>query len=123
MRICVALCLVLLLPCSVFAEPYEVQDHEMMLALSEIQEEVDFISSAVMGCVDTGREHKDCMCTNKAMFMHFSESVTTLFAGFPELEKYDLVTFRDQKGVQVTQSMQGMKRQAVMDLDCEVQAQ
>ena len=61
----------LLLPCSLFAESFDVVDHEMKLGLIELQEEIDFISSAVMGCIDSGREQHDCMCANKAMFSIF----------------------------------------------------
>lgn len=119
----VAFVLTLFLPCTLYAEPYEVQDHETMLALVELQEDMDLISSSVMGCLDVGREHIDCMCANKALFSHFSETVTELFDTFPELENYDLVTFKDPEGVQVTQSMEGIKKQAAMELDCEGRVQ
>lgn len=102
----------------VSGETLEIKDPKTMFSLVEVQEEIDFISSAVMGCKDTGREHSDCMCENKAMLSHFTETVNELFVKCPNLNGQDLVTFKAPDGVQVTQSLEGIRKQAEMKLVC-----
>lgn len=103
---------------TVFADTVEITNPEAVFSLVEVQEEIDFISSAVMGCIDTGREHRDCMCESKAMFSHFSGTVNDLFAKCPELEGHDLITYKAPDGMQVTQSLVGIKKQAEIKLVC-----
>lgn len=118
MRLFCLLILLLVPGLVVSAEPLDVKNPDIMFSLVEVQEEIDYISSVVMGCVDSGREHSDCMCSNKAMFSRFTQKVGKLFVKHPILEGHDLVAFKDPDGVQVTQSLMGIRKQAEMQLDC-----
>lgn len=118
MRILLLLVLLFLPGPAVADEPIDINDPKTMFLLVEVQEEIDFISSAVLGCLDAGREHSECMCENKAMISHFTETVNDLFVSCPELKGQDLVTFKAPDGVQVTQSLAGIRKQTEMKLVC-----
>jgi len=118
MKISCLLILLSLAATPVFAGTYLINDSEMLFNLVEVQEEVDFISSAIMGCLDSGRDQRECMCDNKGMMAHFSATVKELFKKHPELKNQDLVEFKDPGGMHVTQSLDGFRKQAEIKLNC-----
>jgi hypothetical protein len=99
-------------------EVLEVEDRAMVSRLVVVQDEIDAVSSAVMGCMDSGRTHKECMCENRELFIRFTGTVNALFVQYPDLRNHDLVMFKNQQGQHVTQSMEGIQKQANMNLSC-----
>jgi hypothetical protein len=110
--------LLLFTPAFARAGNLEIRDPAVVADLAEVQNEIEAISSAVMSCIDSGREHQECMCDNRGKFVHFSRTVATLFADHPQLEGRDLVHFKGKDGTLVNQSLEGIKRQAGMKLSC-----
>ena len=89
-----------------------------MLALVAIQERLDSVSDAVMGCMDSGGEHKACLCEHKELIVQFNTSVKNLFLNHPDLEEFDLVRFKSSDGTRVAQSLKGIRKQASSDPSC-----
>ena len=104
---------------SIAAGNMEIEDSDTIAELSEIQEQIDSISSAVTGCMESGGKHKQCICQNREMFSRFSFTVNAFFKEHPELEDQDLVNFKTPDGTLVNQSLVGIRKQANMKLECE----
>lgn len=85
----------------------EIKDQETVDDLIIIQNEIDSISSAIMSCMDSGKQHKECMCDNEAKFVNFAKTVQALFEEHPELEGRDLIHYRNQDGTINNQSLFG----------------
>ena len=101
-----------------FTETLEVDDKDQVAALLKVQQGIDAMSEAVMSCMDSGREHKVCMCKSKDLFAKFSATVDELFVSYPDLKNHDLVGFKEPGGMYVTLSMEGTQKQAQMLLNC-----
>jgi len=97
----------------------EITDSQTVAGLKEIQNQIDSISSAVMGCMESGGEHKKCMCRNREMFSRFNVTVNAFFKEHPELKGQDLVNFRIQDGTIINQSLVGIRKQARLKVECE----
>ncbi len=104
---------------SLAAGNLEITDPAKVYQLMEIQNQIDAVSSAVMSCMDTGREHGECMCRNKHMFIAFSKAVSSFFKEYPDLKEQDLIHFRTPSGGIVNQSLGGIRRQADLDIECD----
>jgi len=72
-------------------EGVDITNPIQVLALVAIQERLDSVSDAVMGCMDSGGEHKACLCEHKELIVQFNTSVKNLFLNHPDLEEFDLV--------------------------------
>jgi hypothetical protein len=97
----------------------DITDSKMVADLVELDSIISSISTGVMGCMDSGSEHKPCMCENRALFAQFSEAANRFFNKYPELHDQDLVNFSNPEGVLVNLSLETAKRQADMKLSCE----
>ena len=95
-----------------------ISDHNMVADLVELDEIISSIASGVMGCMDSGKEHKQCMCENRMLFGQFTEAANELFRKYPQLEGQDLVNFKNPEGVLVNFSLETAKRQAEVELLC-----
>ncbi len=99
-------------------EGVDITNPTQVLELVKIQERLDSVSTAVMGCMDSGREHNACLCQYKELIIQFNRSVNNLFPNHPSLEKYDLVRFKSPDGTWVTQSLKSIRKQASLDPSC-----
>jgi hypothetical protein len=97
----------------------DITDSKMVADLVELDEIISAISSGVMGCMDTGKEHKPCMCESRELFAQFSDSANKFFMIYPQLHGQDLVNFKDPEGVLINLSLETVKRQAEMELACD----
>jgi hypothetical protein len=114
--------LLLVLICStpVFAaDNLDVTDPEMVAGLVELDGIIGALSAGVMGCMDSGKKHKLCMCENRDLFARFSGAADSFFKKYPQLDGQDLVNFKNPEGVLVNLSLETAKRQADMKLSCE----
>lgn len=50
----------------------DITDPNIVSALLEVQEKIDSISSSVMKCMDSGKDHNTCMCDNEALILDFN---------------------------------------------------
>ena len=73
---------------------------------------MDNVSSEIMSCIDSGKEHSVCMCQSKAIIVQFNNSVKALIEKNKDIEKLDLVRFKSTDGTWVTQSLKGLLKQA-----------
>lgn len=96
----------------------DITDPKMTAELVELDVSISSISSGVMGCMDSGKEHKTCMCENRELFARFSDATNNFFKKYPQLEGQDLVNFKNPEGVLVNLSLETAKRQAEMELSC-----
>ncbi len=87
-------------------------------ALTGIQEKIDIISTVVTDCVNSGKDHGDCLCENEALILSFNQAVKQLFVTFPHLKTLDIVRFKTSTGEVVSQSLAGIEKQSEMKLTC-----
>ncbi len=80
--------------------------------LNAIQSSLDKVSASVMACLESGDEHAACLCKNKGIISQFNRSVETFLKKNKALATHDLVRFKSTDGHWVTQSLQGISRQA-----------
>ncbi|MEW5008842.1 MAG: hypothetical protein RPT25_10335 [Cycloclasticus sp.] len=80
--------------------------------LNTIQSNLDKVSASVMACLESGDEHAACLCKNKGIISQFNRSVETFLKKNKALATHDLVRFKSTDGHWVTQSLQGISRQA-----------
>lgn len=97
----------------------DITEPEMVAELVELDALISSISDGVMGCMDSGKEHKLCMCENRDLFARFSAAADSFFEKHPQLDGQDLVNFKNPEGVLVNLSLETAKRQADMKLSCE----
>ncbi len=96
----------------------DINDPDLVSALLEIQNKLDAISSGVMKCIDSGTDHKVCMCNNEALILDFNTAVNKLFEMHPELGELDLVRLKTTDGTSLAQSLSGLKVQASSEPSC-----
>ena len=96
----------------------DITDQNMVADLVELDEIISSISSGVMGCIESGKEHKPCMCENRDLFAQFSKAANKFFKKYPQLEGQDLVNFKNPEGILVNLSLETAKRQADMEISC-----
>ena len=99
-------------------EGVDITDPIQVSELRALQEIIDSVSTAIMECMDSGREHKACMCKHSALVIQFNTSVNNLFLNQPGLEELDIVRFRASDGTWVSQSLEGIRKQASVELLC-----
>lgn len=99
-------------------EGVDITNPNQVLELVTIEEKLDSISTAVMACMDSGKEHKPCLCEYKEKIIQFNTGAKNLFVNHPELEKYDLVRFKNQNGTMINLSLKGIRKQAGTDPQC-----
>ena len=112
---------ILLVAASNFAwadEGVDITNPNQVLELVTIEEKLDTVSTAIMACMDSGKEHKPCLCEHKEKIIQFNASAKNLFVNHPELEKYDLVRFKTQDGTLINLSLKGIRKQASIDPQC-----
>jgi hypothetical protein len=103
----------------VFADAnMDITEPKMVAQLVELDAIISAISAGVMGCMDSGNEHKQCMCENKDLFAKFSGAANNFVESYPQLDDQDLVNFKNPDGVLVNLSLETAKRQADMKLSC-----
>lgn len=105
--------------CSMSLANVEINDQAIVDDLTVVQNEIDSLSAAIMSCMDTGKQHQECMCDNEEKLVQFSKTVQVLFEKHPELTKHDLIHYRAQDGAINNQSLVGIKKQANMELSCD----
>ena len=86
--------------------------------LHHLQDKLDSVSNAIMGCMDSGEEHAACICKHKELILQFNNSVNKLFMNHPDLGKLDLVRFKSPDGIYVAQSLEGIRKQANIEPSC-----
>ncbi len=96
----------------------DISEPSEVAALTELQEKVDGISSAVMFCINSGKEHADCLCESKALILDFNSAVERLFTTFPRLAGLDMVSFKKANGAVISQSLSGLEKQSKTALVC-----
>ena len=64
-------------------EGLDLSDPGQVSALYRLQLEMDLISDAVMGCMDGGIGHHECMCTHEDLFAGFASSVAGVLEDHP----------------------------------------
>ncbi|PHS72194.1 MAG: hypothetical protein COB22_05710 [Cycloclasticus sp.] len=104
-----------MLACSSFVSANEdvlIEDSNQVAQLNAIQSNLDEVSSAVMSCIDSGKEHSVCLCQNEEIIIQFNINVKKLFEDNMVLQKYALVRFKSTDGTGVTQNLRGILKQA-----------
>ncbi len=96
----------------------DITDPDLVSALLVIQNKLDAISSSVMKCIDSGNDHKVCMCENETLILDFNTAVIKLFEMHPELGELDLVRLKTTDGTSLAQSLSGLKVQATQEFSC-----
>ena len=99
-------------------EGIDVTEPHKVAALSDLQEKIDSISTAVTECISSGKVHGDCLCENEEFILTFNRTVEEFFETYSDLKTADIVRFRMSDGMVVSQSLSGIKNQAQMKLDC-----
>jgi len=99
-------------------EGVDIDDKVQVSELNNIQDKLDSVSTTIMGCMDSGEEHKACMCKHKELIIQFNTNVKILFSNYPGLEKLDIVRFKASDGTWVSQSLQGIRKQASVEPSC-----
>ena len=89
-----------------------IEDPSLVSQLNLIQINLDKISSTIMSCLDSGKEHSACMCQSKEIIIQFNNSVKSLIQNNKAIENLDLVRFKSTDGTWVTQSLHGLLKQA-----------
>jgi hypothetical protein len=111
--------LLIVMSCNAYSdEGVDIVDDVQINALLAIQKQIDAISAGVMSCMDKGNTHAQCLCENESRFQEFNHLVDDLFTEFPELANYDIVRFEAPDGMLINQSLEGIQRQADMELSC-----
>lgn len=87
----------------------------MVAELNAIQMSLDNVSTSVMACIESGGEHTNCLCQNKDVITQFNDSVHSFFERNDHMKNADLVRFKADDGSGVTQSLQGILKQAHSD--------
>ena len=100
-------------------EGVDIKDLQQISALNQVQIRLDSVSTAVMSCMDAGKEHPVCLCQNQKLIIRFNTSVNELFINHPELKQLDIVRFKSTDGIWVSQSLKGIKRQAETNPSCD----
>ena len=99
-------------------EGVDISDPAQVTELHKVQDKLDSVSTAIMSCMDTGEEHKTCLCKNEELIVQFNSIVEKLFSNQPELDALDIVSFKATDGTWVSQSLVGIKKQASKELLC-----
>ena len=89
-----------------------IEDPSLVSQLNLIQINLDKISSTIMNCMDSGKEHSVCMCQSKDIIIQFNNNVNSLIQNNKAIENLDLVRFKSTDGTWVTQSLHGLLNQA-----------
>ena len=115
----IILVVILFFPAVAPAENLDITDQTIVEDLIRLDGIMSDVSSAVMGCMDKGKAHKECMCESKSLFERFTESANELLKTHSALEGQDLINFKNPDGVLVNLSLEGVKKQAAMELSCD----
>ncbi len=89
-----------------------IDDKHIVAQLSSIQLSLDTITSQVMTCMSSGVEHSKCLCDNKDIITSFNNQTLLFFKNNPAFKNHDFVRFKFPSGEWVTQSLQGILKQA-----------
>jgi len=84
----------------------------LVAQLNRIQMNLDEASSAVMTCLESGKNHSVCMCESKKIIIKFNDSIKSLIEKNKDLGNFDLIRFKSTEVSWVTQSLKGLLKQA-----------
>jgi len=99
-------------------EGVDIDDPVQVSELNNIQGKLDSVSTAIMGCMDSGKEHKECICKHRGLIIEFNTNVKILFSNYPSFENLDIVRFKSPNGTWVSQSLKGIRAQASVEPTC-----
>lgn len=99
-------------------EGVDITNPAQVSELLDLQEKLDSVSNAIMGCLDSGEEHSVCICKHKELVIQFNRRVNELFLNHPGLGELDLVRFKSPDGIYVAQSLEGIRKQANVEPSC-----
>lgn len=99
-------------------EGVDISDPAQVAELHKVQDKLDSVSTAIVSCMDTGEDHKTCLCKHKELIIDFNSIVENLFSNQPELDALDIVRFKAFDGTWISQSLVGIKKQARKVLLC-----
>ena len=100
------------------SEDVLIEDSALVSQLNIIHNGLAKVSSAVMNCLDSGKEHPVCLCQNKSIIIEFNNTVKSLLENSTKLQNLDLVRFKHADGEWVTLSLQNLKKQASKEPSC-----
>ena len=89
-----------------------IKDPALVAQLSKIQMNLDETSTAVVACLEAGKNHSVCMCESKETIIKFNTSVKSLIEKNKDLGNLDLIRFKSTEGIWVIQSLKGLLKQA-----------
>ncbi len=118
MKNTLALILVLLVDPISAGQGVDITEPDRVAALGAIQLQLDAISNEVMSCMDSGEAHPVCLCRHREAIVRFNASVKNMDASYPDLSTLDVVRFREVSGSWVSQSLDGLRRQAGSTPSC-----
>ena len=58
-------------------EGVDITNPAQVSELHNLQEKLDSVSNAIMGCMNSGEEHKVCICKHKELVIQFNTSAKT----------------------------------------------
>lgn len=96
----------------------DISEPNEVAALTELQEKLDTISLAVMLCIESGKDHSDCLCESEELILDFNKAVYQLFVTYPNLAGLDLVQFKTPDGDVISQSLSGLEKQSKTEPVC-----
>jgi len=99
-------------------EGVDIFDPVQATELRNVQDKLDLVSTAIMGCMDSGEKYKACLCKHKELIIQFNTSVDKLFTNHPVLGTLDIVRFKATDGTWISQSLVGIKKQASAEQSC-----
>ena len=89
-----------------------IEDPDLVAQLNKIQMNLDEVSLAIATCLESGKEHSICMCESKEIIIKFNASVKSLIEEHKDFSNLDLLRFKSTDGSWVTQSLEGLLKQA-----------
>jgi hypothetical protein len=99
-------------------EGVDITNPAQVSALQNLQEKLDSVATAIMGCMSSGKSHNACMCKHKELIVEFNKTANKLFLDYPGLKELDLVRFQSPEGESVAQSLKNIRKQASIEPSC-----
>lgn len=94
------------------SEEVLIEDPALVAQLNKIQMNLDEVSLAITTCLESAKEHSLCMCESKENIIKFNASVKSLIEEHKDFSNLDLLRFKSTDGSWVTQSLEGLLKQA-----------
>jgi len=114
--------LIILLACITYLawadEGVDITNPKQVSVLHNLQESLASVTTAIMGCIDSGNSHGSCICKHKVLITQLNKNTNKLFLDHPEFKDLDLVRFKSPEGEHIALSLEGIRKQASVEPSC-----